>query len=287
LAGGNAASVRMNIVDTDYFRTAGVRLLIGREFSAEDTQNKPHVAIVNDALARSFWPRDQALGRKFYFRGDSRAEAVVIGVARNTQWLVLGETGKPMLFLPSSQRAVTPRTLYIYTTVRPELLIPAMKREVARLDREVMPYDIKTMDTHIYEGQALLAARTAAALAWIFGLMALALSATGVYGLISHSIGLRLREMGIRRALGASRWHVLREAGGRGLMLAVTGVTLGLGMAAASLRLLRAVLYEIGGETPWVFVGCGVLLLLCGFTAVYLSSRRAFRPELATVLRCE
>jgi predicted permease len=279
--------VDANRIAPDYFRTLGIPILEGREFASEDRVGTPLVAIVNEKLAKQLWPGESAIGKLLSvpFWHDPRPPVQIIGVARNTKHRSLLEDMPLLVYLPELQAYDGRATLVTRTSADPAALIPAIRDEVAGLDKELSLYSVKTMSEQI--DSTLWQQRTAAGLIGLFGLLALALAAIGIYGVIAHWVAQRTREIGIRMALGADARDVMRMILRQGLVLALTGVAAGLAGAFVLTRLMASLLYGVSATDPITFVLSSVVLIGVALGAGFVPARRATRVDSMIALRCE
>jgi predicted permease len=270
-------------VDRGYFQTLGIPLLAGRDFAPRDDDRAPRVAVVDDTFARRFWPSRAALGRRFQARDGTRYE--VIGVARPSKHLTLGEAPKPFVYLPASQGWAP--TMTVIARGRGDLaaLLGAVQGVVRAQDPAAPVYAGGTLGGRL--GLAFLPAVAGAVVLNGMAVLALALTALGLYGTVAQGVGGRQREIGIRRALGASDGQVVRLvlAGAAGVVVAAAAVGTALGWVGA--HLVRGLLYEVRGADLWVLVLAPVALALVALAATWAPVRRALRTEPVTALRLE
>ncbi len=262
----------------------GIPLLRGRDFSTQDTRQAPSVVIVNETAARRFWPGQEAVGKRVRFGKDNAAE--VIGVSRDCKYITLGEDPLPFLYSPLTQvnPAIT-LELHVRTAGQPLTLAGAVTDELHALDKDLPVFDLKTMQQHLRG--ALLAPRLAAVLLAVFGLVALLLSAIGVYGVIAQQVSQRTREIGLRIALGARSGDVMRLIITRGLKLTLYGLVPGVLAAMAVTRLLDGFLYNVSATDPLTFAAITLLLASVALLACYVPARRALKVEPISALRCD
>jgi predicted permease len=279
--------VDANRIAPAYFRTIGIRILEGREFTAEDRAGTSPVAIVNEKLANQLWPGESAIGKLLSvpFWHEPRPPVQVIGVARNTKHRSLLADAPLLVYLPELQVYDGRATLVARTSVDPASLIPAIRDEVAALDKDISLFAVKTMSEQI--DSTLWQQRTAAGLIGVFGVLALALAAIGIYGVIAHWVVQRTREIGIRMALGASAADVMRMILRQGLVLALTGVAAGLAGAFALTRLMSSLLYGVSATDPITFALSSLVLVGVALGAGFVPARRATKVDPVIALRCE
>jgi putative ABC transport system permease protein len=285
---GLGLAMAMNMVDTSYVDTMGLSLLSGREFTRQDDERGPRVAMVNEAAADRLWPGEDAIGR--FLRTESRgnAPAQVVGIVRTGQYWQLGEAPRPYLYLPRRQSYDPSLTLHVRTTGNPLDLAAEVRREVRALDPALPIVTLQTMDDHWANAAfALSGPRTGASIVTSFAGVALFLAAVGLYGVMAHSVSRRKRELGVRMALGAQRATVMRMILGQGLRLAGLGTCLGLLSAFVVTRLLGSALPGVETLDVPTFAVVPVLLLGISAAACYFPARRATRVDPMETLRHE
>ncbi len=271
-------------VGPDYFRAMDMRLVSGRRFTAGDTGQTLPVVIINETMARTFWPGEDPLGRKVTFGVDFGTTGAVPEVSREIVGIVgddrhsgLEKAPAPALYVSQLQTSWRDMTLVIRSALPPDTLALQARREIGSLDPDLPVSEIKTMEQCLVDSlaQPRFYAASVAALA----ALALALAMVGLYGLIAFSVGERTRELGIRMALGAGKSQILRLVLREALLLAVVGVAVGLGAAAFLSRSLGSLLHGITPTDRAVFLGVPVLLAAVALAASYLPARRATRIE--------
>lgn len=280
-------AVAHNRIDAGYFETLGCTLLQGRNFTRQDTETTPKVAIVNQLMAQRFWPGKDPLGQRFHF-GRNGELIEVVGVARAGKYVMLGEEPRPYFYLPLRQNYTSPITLHLQTEGDPGSVIAALRQVLRDLDPHLPIFNVRTMEEHLRESAfGLMPLRLGATLAGVQGLLALALAILGVYGLVAYVVGQRTREVGIRMALGAQKFHVLRLVLREGLVLTLVGAGIGL-VAAVGLKVaISKVLYGLAPASAPVFAGVILLLAVVALMACYLPARRAIRVDPIVALRYE
>jgi predicted permease len=271
-------------VDTEYFRTLDVPILRGRNFTTHDDRDSARVAIVSEALAKRFWPGQDAVGRRFRFGDATRTAIEVIGVAKDTRVRTLGEDPRPYVYLPYLQNPNS-KQIVLRTSGDPAALVPAVRREIQLFDPEMPIMSLQTMSEHL--GFILYLPRAGAWMLGIFGGLALVLAAMGLYGVIASAVAQRTREIGIRMALGATPRDVLRVVMRDGLILVSVGVAGGLLLAAFAVQPLSGYLYRIRGLDPLAFSVQSLLLIASAFAAMLVPAWRAIRVQPTQALRQE
>jgi predicted permease len=283
--GADAFRADWNAVSPDYFRTLGMRLTRGRDFTAQDAAGAPGAIIINEAMARSVWQTTDVLGRQFETDaiGDATTTLTVVGVAPDAQVDTLGERARPMVYVAIAQRYRSRLSLLVKSAAGGT--IPQVRALIRELNPNLpvttaMPLEQVTAVT-------LVPQRIAAAVAASLGGVVLLLAAVGIYGVTSYSAARRTREIGIRMALGADRPAVLRLIIRQGLVLTALGVVLGLAAGAAGAQVLRSLLFGVSTLDPLAFGGAALLFGLVSFAASYLPARRATRVDPMRALRAE
>jgi predicted permease len=272
-------------VDDTYFRTLGVPLLRGRNFSSSDTADSPKTAIVNESFVSTYWPGEEPLGRRFRLRTADGAEYQVVGVAADYKVDTVGEKPTPYIHYALSQRAFTGQVILARTQGSAAALLQTMRREILALEPNAVFLDSQTMDAQVE--MALLPARLAAQIAATVGLIATVLAAVGLYGGIAYAVARRTREIGIRMALGAAPGSVVGMVMRQGLTVAAAGIALGVVMAWLAGRAVASALYGVSALDPLAWIGAITALLMSAALANYLPARRASLVDPSIALRSE
>ncbi len=275
-----------NVVSADYFRTAGPPIVAGREFTDADDAASPRVVVVNEAMARRVWPNDDPIGKILRVAADSEALRV-IGVARTAQYMFLGEAPRPFFWTSLSQHPRLNAFIEVATNGPPDALIPGVRRIVREIEPAVALSEVRSMKEHLQNGRALFGVRLGALFGSAFSLLAVALAMVGLYGLVSYSVSHRTREIGIRIAVGASRWNVIGLVLRQGLTLATIGVVLG-GLAALAIsQVMSSLLYGVQSRDPVTFVLGPVVLAVVSAVASWVPARRAAAMDPVRALKLD
>jgi predicted permease len=292
--GGDAASeatrtdprrVNINVVGHGFFSTLGIQLRTGRDFGTGDSEGRPLVTVVNETLARQYFSGDSPLGKRVSFSGPRGPWWEIVGVARDSTYARLGESPLAAAYLPLAQNHETGMTLYVRSSVPPATLAASVRREIQALDRHLPVPNIQTMDETI--GTSLYPVRMGAWLLAVFGGLALALAAIGVYGVLSFSIARRTREMGIRLALGADANSVFTLVLREGMRLVVIGVAAGAVAALAASRSVESFLYGVSARDVPTFATAIAVLMAVALIACAIPARRAVHADPIAPLRSE
>ncbi|MBO0801290.1 MAG: FtsX-like permease family protein, partial [Blastocatellia bacterium] len=248
--GGRDIPTIHGIVDPKYFNTLGIPLVRGRNFTEADHENTPPVVVINEAMAKRFWPNQDAVGKRFRFHGDDVSQEV-IGLVKDSTALKIGEAPRPVVYQSLLQHFVSQGALHVRTAGDPSGLLATVQREVHALDRTI-PLWSATISQLI--GKQLWGARMGAALLSVFGLLALILASVGIYGVLAFSVSQRRSEFGIRLALGAHPSHVLRLVLGQTLILVAAGAAIGIICGLIVTRMVTSLLYGVSAIDPMTFV---------------------------------
>jgi predicted permease len=278
-------STGFNVVGPNYFTTMETQLLRGRDFTEADRKGAPGVVVVNQTLAASLWPGEDALGKRVSVSGPEGPFLEVVGVARDGKYRSLGETPHPYIYQPLLQSYDPNMTLLVRTTGEPQSVAPTVREQIRALDANLPIADVKTLQDQV--DLSLFPSRVAAWTLGGFGVLALLLAAIGIYGVVSYSVAQRTREIGVRMALGAKENDVLRLVLGEGLFVILLGLSLGLLIALAATRVIAGFLYGIAPADPLTFVGVPLLLGSIALVACYVPARRATKVDPLVALRYE
>lgn len=271
----------VNSVDSAYFDTAGIGIRAGRHFTDFDRDTSTPVAIVNETMAREFWPSG-ALGRRLKLPGETRLRQIV-GIARTANYTAWGEPPQFCVYVPFDQHYSDGMALYVRTRSDPLRQIAPVEREIHAVAPQVVVMMPRTGRQIIDNG--LFSARMGVFMLSVFGLLALGLASIGLYGVLAYTASCRQREIGLRMALGASRISVLGLVLREGMSVVLVGVAVGFAVSLPTGRLLSRMLYGIGGSDPLSIAAAAAVLTAVALVACYLPARWATRVDPLTALR--
>lgn len=262
----------------------GIPLLRGRNFSETDKDGRPLVAVINETLAKRYWPDGRnPIGERLRFGSGSLWE--IVGIVGDVKHEGLDQHVAPTVYLSYLQSPEARMSLVVRTAAEPLGMVRAVKDAVYSVDKDQPMYKIRSMDQVVAGSQS--SPRLMLILLSIFAAVALALASLGIYGVISYSVTQRTREIGIRMALGAERGHVLRMVAGRGVVLAAAGVLTGLAAALALTRVMSSLLFGVSATDPTIFAGASLFLGAIALAASYVPAHRATNLDPLTSLRHE
>lgn len=276
--------VNIDSISPNYFAAMGIPIVRGEPFTDSIRPDGPQVAIINETAAKRFWPNQDAVGKRFHFFGDKQWTQI-IGIARDSKYFTLGEDPTPYMYQPLIQAPSPAVTLLVRSEQDPKLILNALRNQVQALDRNLPLTNVWPIGEVI--SQALWGARFAAALLLVFAGLAVVLASVGIYGVVAYSVGQRVREIGIRMALGAHPGDVMV------MILRQSGIALGIGLGAgllfafAGARTLTDLLYGVSPHEPLPFIIFSLVLALVGLAASYIPARRATRVDPVIALRYE
>ncbi len=283
--GGENPTARFHSVTQDYFATMAIPLLAGRLFLEQDTGESQAVTVINETLARRYWPGENPIGRRLKnrFGGDKLLE--VVGIVRDTQQMGLDSGVKPEIYVPYTQRPWSFMTFAIRSSGDPLSLAGAVRSQLSAVDKDVPIYSIATMEQRMSD--SVSQRRFNMVLLGLFAAVALALAVVGIYGVMSYTVTQRTHEIGIRTALGARPGDVMKLVIGRGMALALTGVGIGLTASFALTRLMNNLLFGVSASDPLTFALIALTLTGVAFLACLVPARRATKVDPIVALRQE
>jgi predicted permease len=275
-----------NSVDENYFATLEIAILEGRAFTSADTQDSRPVAIVNETMARRYWPGDSAIGKRILRVEPREVWVEVVGVARTATYVYPGEEPQDAIYFPFRQDPRGAMVLLVQTAGDSRSLVTPLVDMVRNLDADVPQFDAQTIE-RFYDARVASIAGVTTRMIGGMGVMGLTLTMVGLYGLVSYAVSRRTREIGVRIAIGATRRDVMIMILRQGLVPAGLGVAVGLVLSAGAVRVLPMLTPFVHRIDPRWFMGMAPALILVSVAASLPPARRAARVDPTVALRCE
>jgi putative ABC transport system permease protein len=278
----------LRTVTPGYFQTMGMTLIKGRDFTARDDLKSTPVAIINETLARQFFPDQDPLGKRInpsFSLGGEPLMREIIGVVRDAKHASLRAAPEPETYVAHAQHPRPSMTLVMRAGSDPNRLVAAVRSEVQGLDNELPVFSVKTLDQ--YMTASVAEPRFNTLLLGLFAALALILTAIGLYGVMSYTVTQRTHELGIRMALGARPGDVLRLVIRQGMTMAAIGMVIGVAAAYGLTRLMTSLLYGVSATDPMTFAVVIALLTVVALLACYIPARRATKVDPMIALRYE
>ncbi|MCI0488402.1 MAG: ABC transporter permease [Blastocatellia bacterium] len=271
-------------VSPGLFQALGIPLLEGRDFEETDNADSLPVAIIDEPLARRYWPEGDAIGKRIETTGN-RQWMTIVGIAGGVNHISLAEEKQPHLYMPMMQWPAPRAFLVVRTGGPPSAAISTVRAEMKQIEPDLPIYLVRSMTEIV--GQSLSTQRLTNLLLTAFAGLALLLAAVGIYGTMSVYVGSRTKELGIRLALGAEPNHLLWSVLRQGLLLTGAGVAVGIAGALALTQTIESLLFEVSATDPIIFAGIPVLLVMVAMAACYVPARRSARVDPLVALRYE
>jgi predicted permease len=281
-AQGEEMEHNYNRVSTDYFAVMGIGVVAGRVFDARDGANQPRRVVINETMARRYFPGGQAVGRMMGF-GNGPANIEVIGVVRDVRYRMVREAPRPSYYLPLAQEPAAAGAFHVRTSGRPETSLGAMEGGIAGIDARMAVRQALTLDAQL--DRNIANERMARSIALTLGFAALVLAATGLYATMAFAVRRRTREIGVRMALGASGKDVRLMVVRQSLILVTFGIVGGLGGAVWAGRAVESQLYGVSPVDAASFAAAALILGMAAIAAAWLPARRATKVDPVTALR--
>jgi putative ABC transport system permease protein len=272
-------------ITPNYFATMGIPLMGGRTFTEQDNFDRPRVVVIDETLARRFFPNQDPIGKHLQIPDATRPAREIVGVVGGVRDTGFDQQPRPTIYFPSLQSPDQTMSLVVRTTLPPSAILPAIKSVIWSVDKNQPVFAVRSMN-EIISG-LVSAQRLAFLLLGVFAFLALALAAIGIYGVTSYVVSERTHEIGVRIALGAQTRDVSRLVLGHGARLAGIGAIGGVVAALALTRLLSSLLFGVSATDPLTFIGVAIVLTLVALAACYVPARRAMRVDPIVALRHE
>jgi predicted permease len=285
--GSQAPQMVFNRVTPTYFETMKTPILRGRAFTRSDDEKAQPVAIINETMAKKFWPNEDPIGKRFRTKSDAGPFIQVVGETGKGKYIFISESPMPAYYVPMAQNFSSIRVLEIRSSGNPESLIPAVQQEIHNLAPDLPIFSAMTMTDSLGGANGFFIFRRGAELGAMMGILGTILAVVGVYGVVSFAASQRTREIGIRMALGAGHQEILGMIVRQGLGLVISGVAFGLGGAWVLTRGMANLLVGVSASDPLTFVGSTILLAIVALLACWIPARRAAALDPLDALRYE
>ena len=280
-----APSAERYVVSPDYLRAMRVPLLAGREFTERDGPTAPLVVLISESTARSVWPDEDPIGKRVRMGGPDGPLRTIAGITGNVSHYGLDTPPGLEVYVPEAQWTSSDMQLVVRTQANPKTVVEAVRSEIRAVDKDLPIYRVATMEQLV--SGSVGERRFTLVLLSLMALLAATLAALGIYSVMSYSVTQRTREIGIRMALGAKSSDVLKLVVGQGILLALTGVGIGLGAAAALTQVMSSLLYGVSAHDPLTFSVIAAVLMGLAAMACYIPARRATKVDPMVALRYE
>jgi putative ABC transport system permease protein len=278
--------VAVRTVEPGYFETMRIPLLQGRGLASGDVADRPAVILISESMAKRFWPGENPIGKRLkltFFPDQSREVVGVVGDVKENGLAVVEPVAT--LYMPALQQPTRFMSLVVRASSRPRALVSAISAAVHEVDREQPVLDVVSMDDILVD--SVSHQRFNMLLLSAFSGLALLLAAIGIYSVLAYSVRRRMREIGVRMALGAQRGDILRMILGQGTRLALVGTGIGIAVSLGLTRLIASQLFGVTATDPVTFLSVAILIVLVALAACYIPARRAMRVDPVTALRYE
>jgi len=280
-----APLINASIVSPEYFHLLGMTLLRGRLFGDQDIENSPPVGVMNEAMARTYWPNEDPLGKRLNLSKAKPSWTTIVGVIADARTESLAEASVPQLYLSVYQRPAKDLAIFLRGQVDPGAIPAQMREQIQSVNAELPVFGAETLDEVLSD--SLSDRRFSMEMVASFAITALLLAGLGIYGVISYLVSERTRDIGIRIALGAHRGTILQMILRQGLELAIAGAAVGLVGALIVSHLMAGLLYGVSPNDPLTFVSLTIVLTAVALAACYIPARRAMRVDPIIALRYE
>jgi putative ABC transport system permease protein len=282
---GTDVEGQWNVISPDYFKTAGIRLLRGRDFDERDNAGGNQVIIVNETFARRAFPNEDPLGKRIRSWRDENKLREIVGVVADVRYFGRDDELRGLIYVPHTQNSWRAMALNVRTQGDPAAMINTIRNQIKAVDKDLAVANLQTMTSVL--NRSIAPRRASMLMLAVFALIAVVLAAVGIYGVLAYAVSQRVHEIGIRMALGARVVDVLRLVIKEGMLLVLIGVAVGLTASFALTRWLASLLYGVSATDPLTFAVVASLLVLIALLACYLPARRATKTDPLIALRYE
>jgi putative ABC transport system permease protein len=282
---GKMPGANYTVACPNYFRTMGIPILKGREFTPQDSLNAPGAIVINESMAHTFWPNEDPVGKAIRLGGSDGPRLTIVGVVGDVHFQGLDEPARRQFFRPYMQAGWPVMTVVVRTIDAPATFAEPVKKALASVLPDLPVSGVRTMEDVVHNSTG--SRRFPMLLLSVFSVLALVLAAVGIVGVVGHSVAQRTHEIGIRMALGAETVDVLRLMVKGSMVWVLVGLAAGIAGSAGLTRLLGEMLYGVRPLDPVVLGGVSLLLAAVALLATYLPARRAAKIDPIVALRCE
>jgi putative ABC transport system permease protein len=285
---GQRPAVQVRVASAGYFETMGIRVAAGRTFTPRDDERSPQVVVINRAMARKHFGGEEPIGKRIWLGWEEDGVprgGEIIGVIDDVHQFQLARRPEPEMYLAYAQTPVHQLTVVARTSSTPDAVLAAARGAVAAVDRDLPIFELGTLERRFQESAAR--PRLYMSLLTAFALVALALAAIGLYGVMAYAVRQQTHELGVRIALGASRAEVVRLVVGSSLRVTLGGAALGIAAALGLSSLVRSLLFGVSASDPWTYAAVAVLITAVGVAASWIPARRATAIDPVTALRAD
>ncbi len=284
--GQTSVSLGAAFVDENYFETMRTAVVRGRAFTADDRAGSRRVAVINEQLAKTCWPKQDPIGKRFRLNDNKGAWVEVVGLTKTNKYYFVAEPPMDYLYLPAAQEETSRMSLVVETYGDPAAIATLLRETVRTIDANQPVYNVRTISS-FYQQRAIAVSMMIMQMVATMGLLGLTLALVGLYGLIAYSVSRRTQEIGVRMAIGASRQHVLKMVLRQGLLLVMSGILAGAVLSVAVARILTIGLAGLGAPNPATYFIVPAALLAITMAACYIPARRASLIDPIRALRYE
>jgi predicted permease len=275
----------LTVVSSDYFRAIGNPLKQGRLFTDDDKEGSTPVAIINETMARSYFPDTNPIGQRIAIKGEPDKWMEIVGVTADIKQFAIEEPNKPSFYQPYRQKETAFMSLLLRTTDNSAALIPVLRNRIQETDKFTAISSVRTLNELVSDSVAQ--PRFYTLLLAVFACIALSLAALGIYSVLAYSVSQRTHEIGIRMALGAQAQRILRMILGQGMILILTGVAIGVASAIALTRLMTGLLFGVSATDPIVFAVITLVLVIVALVACVIPAHKATKVNPLQALKHE
>lgn len=280
----DAASANYRLISPNYLRALGIPLIRGRDFNEHDTNETPPIALINETLAKRYFPGEDPIGKQLNIEGQ-KAPREIVGIIGDVKQIKLDSEVKSEIYVPFLQFPLASMSIVVRANTDPSSITSAVLSQIAVVDKDQPVFRVKTMDQYLSESMAQR--RFSTILLGTFAALALTLAAIGIYGVLNYLVTQRTHEIGIRMALGAKQRDILKLVVGHGMLLSLLGIVIGIAAALFLTRIMSSLLYGVSATDPWTYIALSLVLAGVALLACIIPARRASKVDPLIALRYE